>query len=154
MAADDLIDACLSELAAEIGLESLALDEQGCCSLDHSDGFVFTLMAPDGGDLVHLNSRLLDVPALGKQAFYSRLLRLNFLLLETSGATLSIDEDEEGVYLCLALVRAPLSAQHLLRVIANFLVGSGRLRARLLASGDDGSTSGLAGGPGGGWIAA
>ena len=153
MAADDLIDACLSELSAETGLGALSLDEQGCCSLDHSDGFVFTLMAPDGGDLVHLSSRLLDVPASGRQAFYSRLLRLNFLLLETSGASLSIDEDEEGVYLCLALVRATLSAQHLLRVIANFLASSGRLRARLLDSGDEGSTSGLAGGPGGGWIA-
>jgi hypothetical protein len=154
VAADDLIDACLSELSVQTGLDALSLDEHGCCSFDHSDGFVFTLMAPDGGDLVHLSSRLLDVPASDRQGFYSRLLKLNFLLLETAGASLSIDEDEEGVYLCLALVRASLSAEHLLRVIANFLASSGRLRARLLDSGDDGGASGLTDGTGAGWIAA
>ncbi len=147
MAADVLIDACLAALAEQTGLGGLLLDEHGCCSLEHSDGFTFTLMAPEAGDLVHLSSALMDLPAQGRESFYSRLLRLNFLLLETSGATLSIDEEEQGVFLCLALVRAQWSAERLLVVMANFLASSSRLRQRLL-NGEE-----VAGRPDTGWIA-
>jgi hypothetical protein len=149
----DLIEECLAALGAEVGVP-LVLDEQGLCALEHGDGFVFTLIAPDGGELVHLSSRLMDVPAQGREAFLARLLRMNFLLMETSGATLSIDEEEQGVFLCLALLRAQLSADRLLVIIGNFLASSSQLRQRLLApaGGDDGSHPGHA--LSSGWLAA
>ena len=127
----DVVVECLVALSQEMGVPALQLDEQGCCALEHGDGFVFTLIAPVGGQLVHLSSRLMDVPAAGREAFFARLLRLNFLHMETSGGTLSIDEEGQGVYLCYSLLRDGLQGDRLLTVVANFLATSSRLHAQL-----------------------
>lgn len=129
----DAVTECLAVLAHEMGAPALELDEQGCCALEHGDGYVFTLIAPEGGQLVHLSSRLMDVPVTGREGFFARLLRLNFLQMETSGATLSIDEEGEGVYLCYSLLRDGLQSERLLTIVANFLSSSSRLSTQLHA---------------------
>jgi len=129
-----------------VGAERIELDEQGLCQFQHQSGFTVTLIWQ--GDAVNaftLSSDVLQVPSPDQRAsLYSRLLRLNFLLIETAGSTLAVDEDERYVFLCRELSLNGLDEMQFLERVAGFMIQAAEIRAELGggdALGSDGDTA-------------
>lgn len=120
-------------LGALLGDETLALDEAGMCSLSHQDGFVTMLIAEPESGMLLLSAQLLELPPSGREALLAKLLRLNFLGMETGGAALAIDEDERHVYLCHSVPLQRVDAKALVAVIGNFIDVAAGLRPQLLS---------------------
>ncbi|MBX3245952.1 MAG: YbjN domain-containing protein [Myxococcales bacterium] len=72
------------------------LDEDGYTELTRGSAQVGVNVLEAHGVLLLL-SRVLDVPREDREAFYRRLLELNFLV--TSDAAFAIDRDRDAVYL-------------------------------------------------------
>ena len=123
----------LSALGSLFGAEQISLDEDGLCQFQHESGFSVTLIWQ--GDEVRaftLSSDVAEVPAKEDRLdLYARLLRLNFLLIETGGATLAVDEDEKIVFLCRELPVSGLDEEQFVAAVAYFMVQSAEMRSLL-----------------------
>lgn len=132
MSHEDVLSEALAILGELTGGDPLAFDEDGLCSLTHQDGFVVTLMTAPGSDILLISAQLADVPETGKDALFAHLLRLNFLGLETGGASLGVDEEEHHIYLSHGVPIARVDAQGLVSIIGNFIDVAAGLRQRIL----------------------
>ena len=63
----------------------------------------------------------MELPQPVDAGFYERLLKMNFLLLDTRGAALSLDEEGRQVHLCLCVPFDSLSDDALSRIVSGFL---------------------------------
>lgn len=130
---DPTVQDYLSALGSFFGAEQVSLDEDGLCQFQHESGFSVTLIWQ--GDEVRtftLSSDVAEVPsAQNRLDLYARLLRLNFLLIETGGATLAVDEDEKIVFLCRELQVHGLEEEQFVSAVAHFMVQSADMRSLL-----------------------
>ncbi len=150
----------LKLLGSLVGDDSLALDDAGMCSLSHQDGFVTMLIAEPSGEMLLLSAQLFELPADNREALLSHLLRMNFLGMDTGGAALAIDEEEQHAYFCHSVPLQRVDANALVAVIGNFIDTAAGLRRRLLEQGINPGSSAAAQGSGAsspgrtdGWIA-
>lgn len=150
----------LKLLGSLLGDDSLALNDAGMCSLSHQDGFVTMLIAEPTSEMLLLSAQLFELPVGNREAFLSSLLRMNFLGMDTGGAALAIDEEEQHAYLCHSVPLQRVDAKALVAVIGNFIDTAAGLRGRLLEQGTHPGSSAAAPGAGAslpgrndGWIA-
>ncbi|MEC4720747.1 type III secretion system chaperone [Noviherbaspirillum sp. CPCC 100848] len=99
MNASDLV----AELAKASGLSNLKLNEHGVARLAFDKGTEVDLEEDSAEGVLHLYTRVMTVPAEGKEALYSRLLEANLYCAETAGATLAVDGARNEVVLCRRL---------------------------------------------------
>jgi hypothetical protein len=126
------LNQALGILGDLLGGEPLAFDDNGLCVLAHQEGFAITLMNTAESDILLLSAQLIEVPDSDNEALFAWLLRLNFLGLDTGGASLSIDEEERHVYLCHNVALGRVDAPKLVTVLGNFIEVAAGLRSRLL----------------------
>ena len=98
-----ILEPGLKRLASLIGASEVVLDDGGMCHLEYQGQVSLTLIAPRGSGALYMSASLGPVPAGDRATIYERLLKLNFLLLDTNGATLALDDDAREVHLCYAL---------------------------------------------------
>lgn len=123
----------LTALAKELKLDSLAFDEDNMCMLQGEDGMTLTLLLhEDQSSLTFAAGIYLLSNSNNRNALYEKLLKMNFLLLETQGATFSIDEEAQEVVLCRQLQIESLDAAHFLDFVFDFLVLTSWLREQLM----------------------
>ncbi len=123
----------LASLSSLFGAEALVLDEDGLCHLQHETGFTVTLVwqGEEAGAFT-ISSDVAEIPAHAeRQSLYARLLRLNFLLIETGGATLCIDEDERFAFLCRELPVASMNDLGFIDAVTDFMVQAAQIRGQL-----------------------
>lgn len=94
--ATDMVNDYLRRFGEAVGVELDPLDEDGYTDVRRGSATVGINVLEEHGILLFL-SRIMDVPKEGREAFYRRLLELNFLV--TSDAAFAIDKDKEAVYL-------------------------------------------------------
>jgi hypothetical protein len=92
----DMVNAYLRRFGAAVGVELDPLDEDGYTDVRRGSATVGINVLEDHGILLFL-SRIMEVPRDGREAFYRRLLELNFLV--TSDGAFAIDKDRDAVYL-------------------------------------------------------
>lgn len=82
----------LTDFGKYLGLESLALDDNGHCGLSFDDIFV-NIEAMDDSSFVLLYSSLGQVPENAGSEIYMRLLEANYFFQQTAGGTLGLEAD-------------------------------------------------------------
>jgi hypothetical protein len=92
----DMVNAYLRRFGASVGVELDPLDEDGYTDVRRGSATVGINVLEDHGILLFL-SRIMEVPRDGREAFYRRLLELNFLV--TSDGAFAVDKDRDAVYL-------------------------------------------------------
>lgn len=132
-------------LASHFEIANLEPDEDGLLQLDYDERVTVTALSPPESDALYLTASLMEMPSPTSQAFLERLLKMNFLLLDTRGAALSLDDDSRQVHLCICLPFALLDDASLPKVVGGFLETAILLQSELLAgevavSADGGST--------------
>jgi hypothetical protein len=91
-----MVNAYLQRFGAAVGVELDPLDEDGYTDVRRGSATVGINVLEDHGILLFL-SRIMEVPREGREAFYRKLLELNFLV--TSDGAFAIDKDRDAVYL-------------------------------------------------------
>jgi hypothetical protein len=127
----EIVEPGLRRLAALIGIDSLALDEEGMCNLEYQGKVNLTLIVPRGSGALYLSASLGPVPAGDRAAFYERLLKLNFLVLDTNGATLALDDEAREVHLCYALNLDHFNEEGFPPLVGNLLERALRMQSEI-----------------------
>ena len=125
----------LQALADLIGLPDLKLDESGMCTLQWNDDVLLSLIVPQGAGAVYFSVSLGPVPPGDREAFFERLLRKNFLLLDTDGATLALDDESREVHLTYALDLNHFSPETFPDLVGNLLQTAERVKSEVHAAG-------------------
>jgi hypothetical protein len=96
--ATEMVNDYIRRFGSAVGVELDPLDDDGYTDVRRGSATVGINVLHEHGILLFL-SRIMDVPrdAAAREAFYRRLLELNFLV--TSDAAFAIDKDKEAVYL-------------------------------------------------------
>ncbi len=94
--AAEMVNDYIKRFGAAVGVELDPLDEDGYTDVRRGSATVGINVLEEHGLLLFL-SRIMDVPREGREAFYRRLLELNFLV--TSDGAFAIDKDRDAVYL-------------------------------------------------------
>ncbi len=123
----------LNRLAQELGLDDLTLDEDGMCMLQGENGMSLALLAHASGQSMTLAASIYPVQDATRAALCEKLLKMNFLLLETQGSTLSIDEEGQEVVVCRQLPISDQEPDDFVEAVLDFLLVSGQLREQLMA---------------------
>jgi hypothetical protein len=99
----------LAPIALAMGVETLALDEEGAVTLV-SDMVEILIEADEDSDSVFISALLASAPPMGATDILEQMLRANVLTQQTAGATLGMDRDLNVVVLSLRLSGAELRA--------------------------------------------
>lgn len=94
--AHEMVDDYLRRFADAVNIEPVRLDPEGYAELIYGSISVGVNVLAEHGVLLLL-SRMRSIPGDEREAFYRRLLELNFLL--TSDAAFAIDAESSAVYL-------------------------------------------------------
>ena len=112
-------DQLLGELGQRIGLEGLALDDEGHASLGLDDVFVSLDVREEAGQL--LLSAPLGQPGGDSAQLYGRMLDANFLGVGTAGATLARSPGSGTIVLWQALPREELEISRFEQRLQSFV---------------------------------
>lgn len=94
--ATEMVNDYVRRFGEAVGVELDPLDDDGYTDVRRGSATVGINVLEDNGVLLFL-SKIMDVPGDNREAFYRRLLELNFLV--TSDGAFSIDRDRDAVYL-------------------------------------------------------
>ncbi len=122
----------LPALAKELNLEGLEFDEDDMCMLQGENGMTLALLRHESGESLTLAASIYPLQDATRAALCEKLMKMNFLLLETQGSTLSIDEEGHEVVVCRQLVLSGLDPEGFIDQILNFLLLSSHLREQLM----------------------
>lgn len=92
----DMVNDYLRRFSASIGFEIDPLDGDGYTEVRRGSAVIGINVLVEHGILLFL-SRIMAVPREEREAFYRRLLELNFLV--TSDASFAIDRENDALYL-------------------------------------------------------
>lgn len=92
----DMVNDYILRFGQSVNVELDPLDGDGYTDVRRGSATVGINVLAEHGILLFL-SRMIPVPREGREAFYRRLLELNFLV--TSDASFAIDKDKDAVYL-------------------------------------------------------
>ena len=110
----------LKELGESYGLE-MALDENGACTLELSDGRVMLIQERADLDELDFVATLGPVPEEKRAAVFTELLAANFYWDETFGATISWNTDLDEVVIMYPLSLADATPKTVETIFARFL---------------------------------
>lgn len=92
----EMVNDYLKRFGQSVSVELDPLDDDGYTDVRRGSATVGINVLEEHGILLFL-SRIMDLPKEGREAFFRRLLELNFLV--TSDAAFAIDKDKDAVYL-------------------------------------------------------
>lgn len=114
------IDELLINLARQLEMDDLRLDDGNHCILKIEDGPDLHLEYFDDEDLVVLAAALEPVAEALRPAAYRMLLKANFMWQGTAGATLALNPDSDAVIVQHKLVAANIGSESFMGVIDGF----------------------------------
>ncbi len=128
-------------LADQLGLEPLSPDEDGLFQLEYDERLTLTAFSPTDSDALYLAASLIEVPDHADAVFFQRLLKLNFLLIDTRGAALSLDDEGRQVHLCLCMPFDLINPDRLSGMVSGFLETALQLQDQLQSQGASSTVS-------------
>jgi len=114
------IESILKEIGAKNGLE-IALDENGACTLELSDGRVMLLQERANLNELDFVATLGPVPEEARADVFAELLAANFYWQETFGATISWNADLEEIVLIYPLPLAGATPESVETIFNRFV---------------------------------
>jgi hypothetical protein len=117
----DVVNNLLQELGSKIGMEQLSLNNKGICEFKYQDSFDFIIEVPENSSTIFFYSPLIQVSEYGSEKLFLKVLKLNFLCLETNGATFAYDGDKGYINLCYRHSIEHLDSLTFENIVGNFL---------------------------------
>lgn len=108
-------------------------DFAGACAFTYRDAIDFTIETSADESHLIMHSVLAEIAEDTEAKDLRRLLQMNYLGKETSGATLALDETGVNVMLWIALPIASLDVEQFEQVIGSFLDLSEQLSEKIRA---------------------
>ena len=136
----EIIASGLQVLADLMGSTALQLDADDMCPLEYQGQVSLTLIAPRGSGAIYLSAALGSPPAGERREFYERLLQLNFLLLDTHGAALALDDQAREVHLCYTLDLEHFDQERFAGLVGNMLERALQLKEEIRQIGETSDT--------------
>jgi hypothetical protein len=118
MNSQDTVRNWLGELSELGGLGRLTLNENGIGTFAYGEDLTVSVIVPADSELVQLLAPLVSPPQENRETYFAKLLQLNFLTLETNGATFALDKETGEVVLCYS---QPIGALDLSQGFRNLL---------------------------------
>lgn len=94
--APEMVNDYIERFTQSVKISPTRLDRDGYCEIQRGSATVGINVLSEHGVLLIL-SKVIDVPSRNREAFYRRLLELNFLV--TRAGAFAIDTDRDAVYL-------------------------------------------------------
>lgn len=82
--------------------KGFSLDEDGTCVLQANDKVTIYLYSDPTGEHYWINVKVMDIPVQNREALFYQALQLNLFQHETRGASLSIDDMANAIFLSLS----------------------------------------------------
>jgi hypothetical protein len=108
-------------IAAEIGIGSPVPDNDGIVQLDYDGRLALTMFIVGSPPVMCLSASLSELPAEAGVSLFRELLKKNFLLLDTRGGALSIDDEAGQVHFCQHVSMEAIVPDQLLKAFASFI---------------------------------
>jgi len=122
MTSDDSFVPVFNEACGILGLLPPQIEQSESADLDLGRDFLVSVIALRAMDFIYIVAPICLLDNLNTRAFYRRALEANYMLSETSGATLGIDEHSHQMVLCarfrLQTLTGAMLADELLRLAA------------------------------------
>jgi hypothetical protein len=115
------LEGFISSYGKEVGLSSLALNEQGMCALGFDDKINVDIVDRSDQDQIVLLAKIGSVPADGKESLYEMLLAGNAFGSETAGAAIGVNKNDGAIVLSYILVESMLSYDLFKIILSNFV---------------------------------
>ena len=109
----------------------MALSDEGVCTLGYGKGLDCVIEVPASYPVIYLRSPLMQLPPNDREALFKKLLTLNFLGIETGGASFAIDEEESTVVLWLSRRISDLDQTGFETLLGNFLAVAEQWKLKL-----------------------
>jgi len=110
----------IADLARELDLPELALDEQDYVCVQIEDGVVVNIDYFEEGDVLSLYTTVGEAPAEQRRPILQRMLESNFAWQGTAGATLCLDPSEELALLTGSMPLGDMDLPALKQLLADF----------------------------------
>lgn len=111
----------LSQLAENLGIDSIPLDENGCTQLIFGESLTVQIEFHQDTQEIHLHTSLAPIPTEGREALFEELLSANLLGSQTAGNTLAIDLAVGDILLCKSFSQEETSFAHFQTKLEGFL---------------------------------
>lgn len=108
----ELYKTLLSELAKNVGLESLEPDEDLYCCLGFDDKIITHLQYNEENEVLMLFAQLGVIDESMISEIYPKLLKANLFWQGTGGATIGVDDETREVLMCY---QVPISTMDVVR---------------------------------------
>ena len=130
----------MRELAAELGMSDIELEEDGGAQIVVDDDFAIDIAGDEAGPGFTVSATVGIAPTTEREATFAALLEANLVGQGTGGATLALDPVLDEVVLCRSFSRDDLPfeefEQELVAFIEALRLWRGRHAAGLIATGE------------------
>ena len=116
----DMINPLFHDFGKTLGIDTLTLDENGCCCLLFDD-IVVNFEATPESEQLFLYTRLGSIPDKDKEAFFAALLEGNYFYRTTGGATLGVDQKSNSVVMAYQTFYTHLDVRRFSQIVENFV---------------------------------
>ena len=122
----------LEEVGARTGVSGLRLDDSGLCGLSYSDDLEVVLECPEGSPVLYLYAPLVSLPDRDAEELFRKILKANFLGLETGGASFAIHDRYNSIMLCHREVIDRMEDNYALeKLLSNFIAMASQWQKKL-----------------------
>ncbi len=115
------INAILSELGGQIGLEGLKLDENGVCRLVFDDVLVVDIESSDDAKTVSFHAQVCELPPEGREKLYRVALEESLFGLGTGGSSFGLDSQRGELLLWRTFPMEHIAYQDFVNILESFV---------------------------------
>ena len=115
------LESALAELAQNLGIGELQLDDDGGCLLGIDDDHLVEIESATDQPGFFLTATVGPAPRLGREAVFAELLQANLLGQGSGRACLALDGDLDEIVLCRYVDREDIDSETLAQELEAFL---------------------------------
>ena len=130
------IDHFLKELGLKLGIEDIGLNPEGVCAFTYLNSFDLIIEVSEESNTFVIHTPLTTLKSGNNEPLLKKLLSLNFLGIETQGASFALNKDTQEVVLCYNHPIENLQSNTFENLIGNFLEVAEKFWVQLSQYGD------------------
>lgn len=115
------VNSFLEVYGKEVGLPNLKFGENSVCSLIFDSTINVDIAYREDQDQCIFAAKIGDIPVEGKEVLYESLLKANAFGMDTAGASLGIDEENNSIVLSFVFLTQSFSYDLFKTVLNNFV---------------------------------
>jgi len=127
---DHPLQLVINDMASALGIAELKLDSLGTCSVVHDKEFTISVIAPPLHDFVYIAAPIGTLSPGNSETHIRLALALNYMLLETGGAAIGLNENDEQLILTARYRAETMTGQQLATHLHDLAVSAVHIREK------------------------